>query len=379
MLLREYRQCTRCVMDTSDPEITFDEQGQCNHCTEYYERLSKLTYEGGRTDKELPRLIERIRKAGRRKEYDCVIGMSGGTDSSYVAYMARKLGLRPLAVHLDNGWNREEAINNIRNVCSKLDIDYESVVLDWEEFKDLQLAFLRASIVEVEIPTDVAILGALHRIADQVGVKYIISGGNYATEGILPESWFYDPKDARLLRAIHRRFGKRKLKSFPTFSFRQELYYKLLKGIRLIYLLNHVPYSKKQAMELLEMELNWKYYGGKHYESKFTGFAQTYIQHVKFGIDYRKATYSTQICTGELTRVEALELLKSPPFVPDIINDDITYVCKKLGITAAEFENIMNAQPKTYRDYPNNRRFLKLMYVIYRLLYAKRYRPRAKS
>lgn len=369
---RKYQQCTRCVMDTTDPFIMFNEKGHCNHCIEFYEKTSQLVYQGESSDRELEQLVTEIKKAGKNRDYDCVIGISGGIDSCYVAYKAKQLGLRPLAVHMDNGWNSEEAVNNIKKVCNKLDIDYQSYVLDWEEFKDIQLAFFKSSIVELEIPTDTAIPATLHKVAVENNIKYIISGGNYATEGILPDSWFYNPKDLKLLTSIHKQFGTKKLKSLPTFDFKKELYYKFVKGIKIVYPLNYIPFSKKDAMEVLEKELDWKYYGGKHYESKFTGFVQSYIQPVKFSVDYRRATFSTQICTGEITREEALEELKKPSYNSDTVGAEKEYVAKKLGLSVKEFDQILSQPPKTYKDYPNSEKNLNFIYEIYRRFFGKK-------
>jgi hypothetical protein len=241
-------------------------------------------------------------------------------------------------------------------------------VLNWEEFKDLQLSFLKASVPEAETPTDIAIPAALHKIAAQHGIHYIISGGNYATEGILPKSWHYDAKDLKYLRAIHKKFGKKKLKTFPTFGYKNETYYKFIKGIRMIYMLNYVPYSKKDAMSVLENELGWTYYGGKHYESKYTGFLQSYILPTKFNIDYRRATFSTQICAGEIDRETALEELKKLPYDPAKVEEEKIYLCKKLGLKLEEFEEILKAPPKSYKDYPNNKKMLEFMYGLYRKL-----------
>jgi N-acetyl sugar amidotransferase len=369
---QEYKQCARCVMDTSDPYITFDEKGYCNHCIEFFEKTSKLVYQGESSDKELEIMVQKIKNSVPKGKYDCLIGISGGVDSCYVAYKAKQLGLNPLAVHMDNGWNSEEAVNNIKKVCTKLNIDYQSYVLDWEEFRDIQLAFLKSSIVEIEIPTDTAIPAALHKVADEHNIKYIISGGNYATEGILPDSWFYDPKDLKLLKSIHKQFGTKPLKTFPAFDYKKEIYYKMIKGIKIFYLLNYLPFSKEGAMNILKDKLDWKYYGGKHYESKFTGFVQSYIQPVKFNVDYRKATFSTQICTGEISREEAIEALKKPPYNPDKIGQEKEYVAKKLGLTPDEFEEILNSPPKTYRDYPNDEKMLKFIYKFYRKYISKK-------
>lgn len=365
------RVCTRCVMSDTDPDISFDADGRCNHCTDYLDRLANLTYTPGVSDRELEAVVERVKAAGRGREYDCVIGVSGGIDSCYATYVVKDRGLRPLVVHVDNGWNSDTAVKNIRNVARTLDVDYQSVVLDWEDFRDLQLAFLRASVPEIETPTDIAIPAALHRVAAEHGVRFIIMGGNYATEGILPRAWHYNAKDVRFLRAVHRRFGTRKLRSFPTFGFVKETYYKLVRRIRLVYVLNLVPYSKTEAMRKLQDDLGWEYYGGKHYESKITGFVQSYVLPVKFGIDYRRATLSSQICAGEVTREEALEILERPPFDAARVPAEKLYVAKKFGISPEELEQIMAEPPRTHRDYPNSERFLEVVYDVYRRLFSR--------
>lgn len=366
-----YQICTRCVMDTSDPDITFNEAGECNLCTEFIGKRAKHNYHGAKSDKEFKSLIEEIKSAGRGKEYDCVVGLSGGIDSSYAAYIAKKNGLKILAVHMDNGWNSEEAVLNIKNIARKLEIDYESYVLDWEEFKDLQLAFLKASVPEAETPTDIALLAALHIVAAKYNIKYIISGGNFATEGILPKHWHYDAKDTTYMKYIQKKFGTKKLKRFPFFGFRQEMYYKLVKKIKIKYLLNYIPYSKDDAIKLLEKELDWRYYGGKHYESKYTGFIQSYYLFKKFGIDYRRATLATQICTGVVTRAEALKELEIKPYKEDKAELEKEYIAKKLGISVDEFEKIIISPGKWYSDYPNDEKRLRFIYDMYRKLFKK--------
>ena len=235
-------------MDTSDPEISFDSIGNCNHCSEFIEKRSLFNYRGAESDLLFKQEIARIKKEGQGKSYDAIIGLSGGIDSSYVAHLCQKAGLRLLAVHLDNGWNSEEAVQNIRNIASKLKIDYESYVLDWEEFKDLQVAFLKAAVPEADTPTDIAILAALHKVASNYGVKNIISGGNFATEGILPGAWHYNAKDLRYFNHIQKTFGTKPLKHFPKFGFLKEMYYKIFRGIKMTYLLNHVSYKKEEAI-----------------------------------------------------------------------------------------------------------------------------------
>lgn len=358
-------------MDTTDPTIEFNKKGECNRCTEFLEKRIHHSYNGAESDAKFLSLISEIKAAGKGERYDCVLGLSGGIDSSYVAYLAKQNGLRVLTVHLDNGWNAEEAVLNIRNIAKILDIDYESFVLDWEEFKDLQLSFLKASVPEAETPTDIAIPGALHKVAAKYNVKYILSGGNFATEGILPPYWHYNAKDMVYLKSIHKKFGSVKLKSFPVFGFRQEAYYKLVKGIKIVYPLNFVNYDKEEAMNLLKSELNWRYYGGKHYESRYTGFIQSYYLYKKFSIDYRRATFASQICKGTLDKDKALQELEKLPFDQEKVDQEKQYIAKKLGISIDEFNGIIDSPPKWYTSYPNDEKRLGKIYNIYRKLFKK--------
>lgn len=370
-LSSEYKQCTRCLMDTTDPEIRFNEQGECNHCTEFIQTRSSHNYQGAKSDAELAMWVSRMKKDGKGKKYDCVVGLSGGVDSSYAAYLCTQMGLRVLGVHMDNGWNSEEAVLNIKNIAKKLKVDYESYVLDWVEFKDLQLSFLKASVPEADTPTDIAILASLHKLASKYGVKYIISGGNFATEGILPRSWHYNAKDLTYFNHIHTKFGSVKLRKFPTFGFQKEMYYKFIRGIKMVYMLNYVPFVKEEAMQLLSEKLDWKYYGGKHYESKYTGFIQAYYLFEKFGIDYRRATLSSQICIGQITRDQALKELESKPYNAEKIQEDKKYIAKKLGISLEDFESILKLPPRFFTDYPNDEKKLRFIYDTYRKLFKK--------
>ncbi len=367
-LARPYRQCTRCVMDTTDPEIRFDAQGFCNHCTDYYGRLSPRVYSGHQTDLEFGRILQKIKKSGRGKPYDCIIGLSGGVDSSYAALMAVSHGLRPLGVHLDNGWNAPVGVSNIEKIAGQLGIECIKLQPDPDEFKDLQIAFLKASVPEIETPTDIAIPAVLHSIAAQKGIKYIISGGNFATEGILPRLWHYNAKDLRYLHAIHSRFGNGRLRKFPLFGWQHEAYYKLAKGISMVYLLNFVPFSKAEARAVLESRFGWQYYGGKHYESLYTGFVQSYILPEKFQIDYRKATFSTMICAGTLSRDQALEMLSSKPIAPEEALRQKIQVCQQLGLSLTAFDQLMNDPPRWYFHYPNHNGLLQSFYRLYKLL-----------
>ena len=358
-------------MDTTDPQITFNNAGHCCHCIEYLERRAKHSYHGKESDAALDRIVENIRRAGRGEKYDCVLGVSGGADSSYLAYIMRERGLRPLAVHMDNGWNSEKAVINIKNITRRLGIDYESYVLDWEEFKDLQLSFLKASVPEAETPTDVAIPAALHSVAAKHGIKYILSGGNLATEGILPKCWHYDVRDLKYFNYIHRTFGSRPLKSFPTFGYKKEIFYKIVKGMRMVYPLNYAPFVKAEAIKLLREKFDWRPYGGKHYESIYTKFIQSYYLYEKFKIDYRRATLSIQICVGEIDRCRAVQQLRTLPYNTDEIDAAKDYIAKKLSIDREELERIMRLPPKWYWDYPNDERRLGFIYDSYRKLFKK--------
>jgi N-acetyl sugar amidotransferase len=358
-------------MDTSDLEITFDEDGRCNHCTEFLSVRGKYKYQGRESDEKLARVVAEIKRAGKGRPYDCIIGLSGGVDSSYCAHIAKEKGLRVLAVHMDNGWDSEEAVINIKRITSALEIDYESYVLDWDEFKDLQLSFLKASVPEAETPTDVAIVAALNHFAGKYGIKYIIAGGNLVTEGILPKSWHYNAKDLRYFNYISEAFGGKRFRKIPTFGYLKETYYKLIKRVQVVYLLNYVPFLEEEAISTLRDKYGWRYYGGKHYESRYTRFIQSYYLYEKFGIDYRRATLATQVCTDKISRDEASERLKSKPYDPSEIEDEKRYIAKKLGVTADEFERILRLPAKWYWDHPNDDKKLSFVYNTYRKLFKK--------
>lgn len=365
---RPYQQCTRCIMDTTDPEISFDEKGQCNHCTEYFRLAPLYIYDGEKADQARETLIAKIKEAGKNSDYDCMVGVSGGVDSTYVAYMAKKFGLRILAFHFDNGWNSELAVKNVENIVKKLDIDYQTWVVDWEEFRDLQISFLKASVANAEIPSDHAFLAATYHLCSKYNIKYFLSGSNFATEGILPKSWGYNAKDVKHLKGIHKLFGKIKFKTYPLLGFNREFYYTYVKKIKMVRLLNYIPYVKEDAMKVIQDELGWVYYGGKHYESVFTRFFQAYYLPHKFGYDKRLAHLSTLICSGQITREEALEEMKKDTYPAELLAEDKEYVIKKLGMNAEEFETILNAAPKSYKEYPNDEKRLKFIYKVYNKL-----------
>jgi N-acetyl sugar amidotransferase len=342
-------------MDTTAVEIEFFDDGRCTFCKNYDENISRDLHNNTEGAEQLELLIEEIRRRGRKRQYDCLIGLSGGVDSSYVAYLvARKFRLRPLAVHLDNGWNSELSVANIEKLVKALDIDLYTHVLDWNEFRDIQTSFLKSSIANIEIPTDHAIWAVLIKTAAKMKIPYIIAGNNVVTESIMPESWLYGSKDSRLIRAIHNQFGRVKMRSYPYLSTFDYVYQLLVRGTRWVPILNYIDFNKAAAKHLLIQELGWRDYGGKHYESIFTRFFHAYYLPQKFGYDLRKSYNSALICSGQITRDQAIEDLSQPPASAEMIAQDRAYVLKKLGLNEEEFGRILSAPNKTHEDFPNN-------------------------
>lgn len=350
------RQCSRCILDThDDPGMSFDEQGVCSYCN-MYDALPKYDFSQGDPAKsEREAIISKIKASGKGKDYDCLIGLSGGVDSTYLAYQAHKMGLRPLAVHFDNGWNSELAVKNIENVVSKLGIDLYTYVIDWEEFRDMQVAFFKASVIDIEALTDHAIYAALIKLASKNKIKYMLSGNNIATEAILPSPWIY--KDFTNIKDIQKRFGTRPIKSYPHLGYFQRLYYLNIKQVETIQILNYMPYDKDDAKKTIIEELEWRDYGGKHYESIFTRFYQGYILPTKFKVDKRKAHLSSLICSGQLTKEEALEELKLPIYDADLLEEDKEFVLKKLKFTEKEFDELMKMPPIPHKAYGHTKSF----------------------
>jgi N-acetyl sugar amidotransferase len=352
-----YRQCSLTVMDNiADPDIRFDDKGVCNYYYEYQQAARQDVHIGEAGKAKLEQLVATIKNAGRGKQYDCLIGLSGGVDSSYVAYLVKQLGLRPLAVHLDNGWNSELAVKNIENIISKLNIDLYTLVINWEEFKDIQLAYLRASVVDIEVVSDHAIFATMYKLAKEKKIGHIISGTNVVTEHIMPPSWLYKKMDYANLKDIHSKYGTRKLDTYPTFDFKKYVYYSAVLKLTPVSILNYIEYNKKQVKEKIISELDWRDYGGKHYESIFTKFYQAHILPYKFKIDKRKAHLSTLICSGQMMKEEALEELKKPLYDEKELSQDKEYVLKKLGLTESEFEAIMKSEVRKHEDFSTDTR-----------------------
>lgn len=350
-----YQICTKTVMDTSDPLIEFDEEGVCNHVRKYesWEKFQKLN--GKEAERKLSQIVEQLRKDGKGKDYDCIMGLSGGVDSSYMAYFVTKvLGLRALVVHVDTGWNSELAIMNIQNVVQRLELDLHTIVIDWEEMRDLQLAYFRSGIANLDVPQDHTFIASLLKEAKKFGIKSIMNGGNMATESILPTSWGYNASDSTNLKAIHRMFGESKLRTYPMISWYEKIfYYPHILKIKVIRPLEYIEYKKGEVKEFLIKELGWRDYGGKHYESVFTKFFQAYYLPTKFGYDKRKAHLSSLIVSGQLTRDEAINELQKPLYDLNELERDKEYFCKKLQISREEFETVLSGTPSDYSQFTN--------------------------
>lgn len=340
-----YQICSRCISDTTIPSIRFDEKGICNFCHSH-DQLA-LTYpDDQRREENRRQLVETIKAAGKNKQYDCIVGVSGGTDSSYTLYQAKELGLRPLAVHFDNGWNSEHAVMNIKRLTDKLGVDFCTYVVDWEEFRDLQRSFLFASVPCIEAPTDVAIHAVLYKMAKQEQVKYILGGQSFKTEGTVPREWSY--LDGTYIRSVHGKYGTVPLKSYPNLSLFSVFNYTFVHGIRQIPFLNYFDYSKQMAKTVLGTQFGWTDYGGHHYENVYSRFAFGWYQYRKFGIDKRIISLSGPVRSGHLSRESALELIASPPPVDDEV---LEYCLNKLCLTHQQWDQIMRAPKRTYRDF----------------------------
>jgi N-acetyl sugar amidotransferase len=345
------RTCVRCVLGTDDhAEIEFDASGLCNHCRAFDRQVAALPHTQEERSRRYREIIDAIKVAGRGKTYDCILGLSGGVDSSYLALLCRREGLRPLVVHFDNGWNSELAVRNIESIVSRLGFDLSTYVINWEEFRQLQLAYLRASVVDIEALTDHAIYGSLMRLALEHDIHFVLSGNNVATEGVLPYSWTHRKSDYVNILDIHRKFGEGSIRTFPFLDRRIKRRVRRA-GIQIVTLLDYVPYEKKAVKQLLSDELGWRDYGGKHYESVFTRFYQSYILPNKFGIDKRKAHLSSLICSGQISKEEALRELQNSIDDPERIEADRRYVIKKLGLSESEFDSIMKLPVRKHTDF----------------------------
>lgn len=363
--MKEYKICSRCIMDTtSDPDLILDENGVCNYCHAYDNAVKKIEYQRKNGTKYLGTIFDKIKKEGKGKEYDCLLGISGGVDSSYMAYLAKQYDLRVLAVHVDAGWNSELAVQNIQSMCSKLGYDLHTVVIDWPTMKELQRAYMFSGMANLDVPQDHSFFSATNQMLKKFHVKYVLNGFNYATEGILSTAFQYGNADWINIKGIYKRCGRGVIKNLTKYPhenfFKHYIYTGELKYIKIIEPLNYIDYSKKMAIEILEREFGWKYYGGKHYESRFTKFFQETYLPQRYGWDKRRDHIASLIVGGEMSREEGLKEIASSPSTAEQMEEDRKYVLKKLDISEEEWKAIMSSPYKTEDDYPNNKKLLQI-------------------
>lgn len=365
---RKYQICENCVMDTSDSKIIFDRKGVCDFCNDYYHNILPGWKRGAEGKKELKKISYQIRKAGRGKKHDCIIGMSGGVDSSYLCYIAKEvMHLHPLVYCADTGWNLDIASENISRIVEALGLDMYTESVNWQEMRDLQLAFFKAQVPYQDLPQDHAIFAGLYNYAVGHGIKYVLTGANNATECIRPPiEWVYQ-NDLTLIKSIHKKYGSIPLKTFPMCSMlKYRGYYSGIRGMKRIAPLNYVNYDKEKAKEFLKVKFGWKPYDNKHYENVFTRWYEGYYLPYKFGYDKRRVYFSNEILTGTLTREQALEELKQNPYPAEVMKEDETYIASRLGISATEFQQIINGPRRTFEDFENSWRMIQIGTAVLR-------------
>lgn len=359
---RDYQICARCVMDTSDPEIQFDGNAVCNHCRRYETLIEEHVFTGEEGRGKLALIVDQIKKDGKGKEYDSVLGLSGGSDSTYVAYLARQLGLTPYLTALDNGYDAEVTKRNVQKIARYLNTELHVYTIDPDEFRDLQLAYLKSGVLNIEVLSDHAILAVLYETAAKLGVKYVLSGQNIVTEGILAASWGHDNRDLVNILDIYRKHGSgRKLKTFPQLSVAGFLYYYYFKKIRFVTPLNYVPYVQTDAKALFAREFGYEDYGAKHAESIFTRFYQFYMLPTRLHVDKRRAHLSCLVMSGQMSREDALRELEKPPYEKERLQEDKQFVLRRLGLSEDQFESFLSQPIRSHLEYRTDRRTMQLL------------------
>lgn len=370
--MRPYQICTKTIMDTTDPNIIFDANGISDYYHNFQETILPNWHTDERGYKELMQTAEQIRKEGRGKDFDCIMGLSGGLDSSYAAYIAKDvMGLRPLIFHVDAGWNTQQAVGNIEKLVNGLGLDLYTEVINWEEMKDLQVAFLKSQIADQDLPQDAAFFSGLYKFANKYKISTILTGANYSTECCRePEEWGgYPGIDTTLFHDIHKRFGKRPLKSFPLVDILiYKIYYRYRYGMKVVKPLNLVPYVKKDAEQLLFDKFGWEKFQHKHHESRFTRFYEDYWMPKKFGYEKRRAHFSSLILTGQMTRDEAIDRISRPEMDDHFLQQEFEYVANKLDLSVKELQEIFEGENKTFNDYKNKKWLIDLGARVQRFL-----------
>ena len=360
-------ECKRCVLDDTISDIKFDENSYCNYCTEYLSKKSNIL----KDSKELDNIIFKIKS--QNKKYNCIVGISGGLDSSFLLYNAVKYGLKPLAVHIDTGWNTEISVRNIETITKKMNVDLKTIVLDWEQFKHLQIAYLKSGVIDIEFPTDHYYLSALYKIANDLNIKYLVTGNNFVSEGIMPDCWIHNKGDTLNMLDIHKKFGNNSsLNKLPTLTLIRKFYYYNIKKIENIFLLNYLNYNREKAKEFIKTEFDWKDYPIKHGESIFTRFYQRFILPNRFKVDIRKAHYSSLICNNQISRDEAKLKLESDSINNDLLTNDRLYILKKFNLSENEFNLYMSMPKRSHFDFKSEikiKRFYNSLITYFKLSY----------
>lgn len=367
----KYQICKRCVMDTTSNSIEFDKNGICNYCKEYYVKVKERILSSTENKKQLNEIVADIKRKGVNKKYDCIVGISGGLDSTYLLYLAKKFGLRPLAVHLDNGWGSRVSVKNISKAIKALSVDLYTYVINWEEVRDLQLAYLKASVVDMETISDQAIKATLYNVANEKNIKYILTGISFLTEGIMGKGWTHSKSDYVNIKDIHNKFGTIKLKSYPFLHLIDRVYFQGIRNIRTIEVLNYVDYKVESAKKIVSEKCGWEAYERKHGESFFTRFYQEYLLPRKFNIDKRKAHLSALICASQLKREKALKELEKPLYKDEELKKDKEFVLRKWGLSKEEFEDLMNLPIKSHYDYKSNNYFFRRVRKFYQFVWNR--------